>query len=75
MPLLHQNDLTISDFFELLDGSGNLELSAEVREEIRLSREFLEKKIQTSEHPIYGINTGFGELCRQEIPASDLDQL
>jgi histidine ammonia-lyase len=75
MPLLHQNDLTISDFFELLDGSGNLELSAEVREEIRLSREFLEKKIQTSENPIYGINTGFGELCRQEIPTSDLDQL
>jgi histidine ammonia-lyase len=43
--------------------------------EIRLSRAFLEEKIRTSEKPIYGINTGFGELCREEISAEDLEQL
>jgi histidine ammonia-lyase len=75
MPVLHQNDLIIPGFFDLFESSEPLQLSPEVWEEIRLSREFLEEKIRTSEHPIYGINTGFGELCRQEIPAADLDQL
>ncbi len=75
MPVLHQSELTIQEFFRLFEDEAPLQLAENVWQEIRLSRAFLEKKIQSSEKPIYGINTGFGELCRQEIPSSDLDQL
>ena len=75
MPELHLNDLSTEDFFQTLDAASALKLSEAVWQEIRLSRAFLENKIRTAEKPIYGINTGFGELCRQEIPSGDLDQL
>lgn len=75
MPVLHPNDLSIPEFFRLLEDANEISLSDEVRKEIRLSREFLERKIREADKPIYGINTGFGELCREEISPEDLDQL
>ncbi len=75
MSTLHQDTLGIAEFFQILNSDSVLSLSEEIWNEIRASRAFLEKKILESEKPIYGINTGFGELCRQEIPSSDLDQL
>lgn len=75
MPLIHQNHLSLPDLLQLTKDTGKLSLSGDVWKEIRLSREFLEHKIKTSEKPIYGINTGFGELCRKEISPENLNQL
>ena len=77
MTTLQLKDLSLADFFRMQEetSSNPLEISAEVWNEIRLSREFLEQKIKQSERPIYGINTGFGELCREEIAENDLAQL
>ena len=75
MPAIHLNTIRIPEFFKLLDTSEKLSLSEEVQTEIRLSRAFLEQKIQKADKPVYGINTGFGELCNKEISPDDLEQL
>ena len=75
MPIIHPNTIRIPEFFSLLDATESITLSEEVQREIRLSREFLEQKIQNADKPVYGINTGFGELCNKEISPDDLEQL
>ncbi len=36
---------------------------------------YLNQKLSESEHPIYGINTGFGSLCNIKIDAKSMTQL
>jgi len=52
-----------------------VEISDEALERVRHGREWLEAHIAESEHPIYGINTGFGSLCDTRVPSADLEQL
>ena len=52
-----------------------LELSEEARQRIINCRAYLDKKLEESESPIYGINTGFGSLCNTSISRKDLAQL
>lgn len=52
-----------------------LMLSKEARENIIKCREYLDKKMETQEEPIYGINTGFGSLYKHFISKKDLGTL
>jgi histidine ammonia-lyase len=52
-----------------------LMLSKEARENIIKCREYLDKKMETQEEPIYGINTGFGSLYKHSISKKDLGTL
>lgn len=52
-----------------------LMLSKEARENIIKCREYLDKKMETQEEPIYGINTGFGSLYKHSISKNDLGTL
>ncbi|HHN48649.1 MAG TPA: histidine ammonia-lyase [Bacteroidales bacterium] len=38
-------------------------------------REYLDKKMESSDKPIYGVNTGFGALCDVKISKEDLSAL
>jgi len=53
----------------------NLELSKDVKKNITNCRSYLDKKLETSTEPIYGINTGFGSLCNVKISDKDLSKL
>ena len=53
----------------------NLELSNDVKKNITNCRSYLDKKLETSTEPIYGINTGFGSLCNVKISDKDLSKL
>ncbi|AFZ71391.1 histidine ammonia-lyase [Natronobacterium gregoryi] len=44
------------------------------RERVRESRQRVERVLE-SEEPVYGINTGFGELVDERIPPEDLQRL
>lgn len=44
-------------------------------QKIELSFHFLNKKINSSQEVMYGINTGFGSLCNVQIPTSELGEL
>lgn len=50
-------------------------LSDNARDRIVQCRSYLDNKMATEDTPIYGINTGFGSLCDQEIDKKDLAQL
>jgi histidine ammonia-lyase len=52
-----------------------LSLSEEAKINIVKCREYLDKKMQSHDAPIYGINTGFGSLCNVKISNENLSQL
>lgn len=50
-------------------------LAPEAREKVIKCRTYLDEKVARSEHPLYGITTGFGSLCRVSISPDDLTTL
>ncbi|NEN25210.1 histidine ammonia-lyase [Cryomorpha ignava] len=72
---ISNNHLSIERVAEIIAENTTLELSAEAREKIQSCRDFLDDKIERSEKPIYGINTGFGSLCGKSIDRNSLEQL
>lgn len=50
-------------------------LSEEAIARIENCRNYLDKKMQQQDEPIYGITTGFGSLCNRSISAQQLSQL
>ena len=75
MQLHHTHHWTLSDISATLSSGEALSLSAETRAHIVKNRAFLEDKIVRSVAPIYGINTGFGDLCDTSIEAKDMAKL
>ena len=57
------------------EGKVTIELSDEAKTKIERCREYLDQKLKESNHPIYGINTGFGSLYNKHIPYGDLEKL
>lgn len=52
-----------------------LALSEEAKIYVQKSRDYLDKKMELSDQPTYGINTGFGSLCNVKITSENLTQL
>jgi len=67
--------ISLNQFKSLFESDNKLEISSESKHAIQKSRRFLLDKLGRSEKPIYGINTGFGSLCKEEIGAEDLGKL
>ncbi len=67
--------LTFDQLDNILSSGARLVLSDESVTAIDHCRAYLDKKIESSPDPIYGINTGFGSLCNRSIPREDLSQL
>lgn len=67
--------LTIERVEEIITKGMKLALSEESKERIIRCRQYLDEKIKTCDHPIYGITTGFGSLCDVSIGEADLSTL
>lgn len=67
--------LTIERVGEILDKKIKLALSEDAERRISRCREFLDKKMEKADEPIYGITTGFGSLCNISINSDQLSQL
>ena len=67
--------LNMSALNDLVNNQFTIELSTEVKEKINKCRTYLDQKIENSDTPIYGINTGFGSLCDVSINSDQLVQL
>ena len=67
--------LSIERIGEIIEKGIKLELSADARQRIIRCREYLDKKIETSDKPIYGVTTGFGSLCKISIDKQRLADL
>ncbi len=67
--------LTFGQIQEILENNIKLELSEKSKQRIVISKNYLDKKLNESEKPLYGINTGFGALCDIEISKDELSKL
>jgi histidine ammonia-lyase len=67
--------LTLKDLALINEGKVMLDLSAAAREKIERCRTYLDEKLQNTNQPIYGINTGFGSLYNKHIQYHQLEKL
>lgn len=67
--------ITIEQVAHVIESGMKIALSDKAKELVVNCRTFLDKKIETSEEPIYGITTGFGSLCNVSIDKDSLSDL
>jgi len=67
--------LTITAVQEIIETKQIIALSATAIERIIKCRNYLDEKLNRTEEPIYGINTGFGYLQNVKVEADKLTQL
>lgn len=67
--------LSIEQIGEIVYGGYKIELSDDAQRRISVCRKYLDKKIEESTVPIYGVTTGFGSLCNVSIGSDYLAQL
>ncbi len=67
--------LTVDRVREILENNYKLALSDDARARIVRCREYLDRKMENQERPIYGITTGFGSLCNISVDRDQLAQL
>ena len=72
---ISSKELTLKDLALINEGKVAIELSDEAKTKIERCREYLDQKLKDSNHPIYGINTGFGSLYNKHIPHGQLEKL
>lgn len=70
-----KQSLNLDVIEEILNSGAKLALSEEAIDRVNKCREYLDKKIATSDRPLYGITTGFGSLCSHNISTEDLAKL
>ena len=67
--------LNFEELQEILGQNKTISLADEARINIENCRAYLDKKMEKSDDPIYGINTGFGSLCDVKISTENLSLL
>lgn len=67
--------ITVEQIAHVVESGMKIALSDEARRRVVECREYLDKKIEVSEEPIYGITTGFGSLCNVSIDRESLCDL
>ena len=70
-----ENILSIEIINEIISNNSKISLSSIAKKRIKSSQVYLNKRINNSDDPIYGINTGFGSLYNKKISSKDLSQL
>ena len=60
---------------EILKNNFQLALDDRAKARIVKCRDYLDRKMESSTEPIYGVNTGFGALCDVKISRQDLSTL
>lgn len=69
------SDLTFELIEQVLSENMKLELHSDAVHRIQKCRDYLDRKIEESEVPVYGITTGFGSLCDKSISLHELSTL
>ena len=72
---ISSEELTFKKVDEILRNGYKLALSDDAVKRIQKCRDYLDKKMENPEKPIYGVTTGFGSLCDHSISKEDLSTL
>ena len=75
MHYISTEHLTPERVQQIINDGEHLALSDEAKAAILRCREYLDRKMEDIDHPVYGVTTGFGSLRNITIPAEDLSQL
>lgn len=67
--------LSVERLAYVVENNIKIALSEDARKRVIECRKYLDRKIDTSEEPIYGITTGFGSLCNVSIDRYSLSTL
>ena len=73
-PISHAH-LSLERLKKIIETHEKIMLSQEATAAIVKCREYLDRKMEELDHPIYGVTTGFGSLYNVAIPQEDLSQL
>lgn len=68
-------ELTFDIIEDILEHHRHLELSDNAIAKIEKCRQYLDRKTEESDVPLYGITTGFGSLCNRNISPDELNKL
>ncbi len=72
---INSNQLNLDDIEHIITNNVQIKLSDESAKAVQKCRAYLDKRIASSSEPIYGINTGFGSLYKENISNSELTTL
>ena len=75
MHIISSAHLSLERVKQIIDNQEQLVLSPESTTAIVKCREYLDRKMEDIDHPVYGVTTGFGSLYNVTIPKKDLSQL
>lgn len=67
--------LSVERLAYIVENNVEIALSEDAKRRVVECRNFLDRKIETSKEPIYGITTGFGSLCSVSIDKDSLSTL
>ena len=67
--------LSVERVEEILTKNYKLALSDDARARIQKCRDYLDRKAQDTDRPIYGVTTGFGSLCNVSVGRDELARL
>lgn len=73
-PISHAH-LSLERLKNIIENHEKIMLSQEATAAIVKCREYLDRKMEDLDRPIYGVTTGFGSLYNVSIPKEDLSQL
>ena len=73
--IINDEKLTFKKVFTIIKNNYRLKLSEKSRGNIERCRNYLDKRMEKSDEPIYGVNTGFGALYNKKISHEDLGHL
>ena len=73
-PISHAH-LSLERLKKIIENHEKIMLSQEATAAIVKCREYLDRKMEDLDRPIYGVTTGFGSLYNVSIPKEDLSQL
>ena len=72
---ISSNTIELTTIEKIISEKQLLKLSKSAELKVNRCRAYLDKKMETQEEPVYGINTGFGSLCNTIIHDKDLSAL
>lgn len=75
MEIHHKLPWTLSDLDRIVRSENAVALHDSTRQHIEAGRAYLDRKMAQSNDPVYGINTGFGDLHNTRIAPTDMAQL
>jgi histidine ammonia-lyase len=72
---ISSKELDFDTIKDILENNSQIVLSDDSINRIEKCRNYLDKKMETQEEPVYGVNTGFGALHNKSISKNDLSAL